>query len=488
MNATKTLSALVASLVLVLSACGGGSGGGDSGSDAPAANSPPTASFTATPSSGAAPLLVQFDAAASTDTDGSITAYSWNFGDNSGAGSGVTTSHAFQADGAYTVTLEVTDNGGATRSTTRQVSVSEVAMLSSIAALDVGEMNVCAVGVDGQAWCWGPNDFGQLGTGDTEGANAPRSSAEGYLFDKISVSSGGAFACGIATTGAAFCWGSQEGGRLGDGTMAPGGQFVTAPVAVSGGLTFTDVATGGDHACGIATGGAAFCWGHNERGQLGRGNSANSAVPVAVSGGLTFTSITAHQMVTCAIAADGIGYCWGNGAQGNLGSGSTASSNVPVPIAGGLRFSSLQLGVWTACGVTTGGDGYCWGQNGSGELGVGSKTPVESLVPLLVVDGHRWNSISPGVAVTCGVSTGDQGFCWGGNISGERGDGPFPAPDVTSPVPIAGNLAFQSIDADWCSCGVAGDVAYCWGPGEFGCIGDGARADRGIPTRVAGQP
>jgi alpha-tubulin suppressor-like RCC1 family protein len=270
--------------------------------------------------------------------------------------------------------------------------------------------------------------------------------------------------------------------------MAPSGQYVTAPVPVSGGHTFTDIAAGGDHACAIAAGGAAYCWGHNEQGQHGTGNFSNSAIPVAVSGGLSFTSITTHQMVTCGIAADGAGYCWGKGTAGNLGNGSTSSSNVPVLISGGLRFSSLRLGVWTACGVTTDGDGYCWGTNGSGELGIGSKSPAESSVPLKVVDGHKWKSISPGVAVTCGVTIGEQGFCWGGNLSGERGDGPFPSADVTSPVPVVGNLAFQSIDADWVTCGVASSIAYCWGPGSQGSIGDGARVDRGTPTKVAGQP
>lgn len=477
---------------LLVAACGGGGGGsgdgGNGGNLAPAPNTPPLASFTASPSSGIAPLTVQFDASASTDNGGTIASYRWAFGDNSAAGSGVKTSHAFQAIGTYTVTLTVTDNGGATGSTTRQVSVSETATLSKVAGIDVGDMTACAVGVDGKAWCWGPNDFGQLGTGDVVQAYVPRRAAEGYSFTKISVSTGGAYACGISTTGQAYCWGSQEGGRLGDGTMAPGGQFVTAPVRVSGGHTFTDIVAGGDHACGIATGGAAYCWGHNERGQLGTGNFANSAVPVAVSGNLNFSSITAHQIVTCGITTGGAAYCWGFGDSGNLGSGSKTSTNVPVAVTGGLSFASLRLGVWTACGVTLAGDGYCWGNNGSGELGIGSKTPSESLVPLLVVDGHKWKSISPGVLVTCGVTTDDTGFCWGGNSWGERGDGAFPSPDVTSPVPVLGNLSFQSIDADWCTCGVANGVAYCWGGGEEGCIGDGGRVNRGVPTKVAGQP
>ena len=67
-----------------------------------------------------------------------------------------------------------------------------------------------------------------------------------------------------------------------------------------------------------------------------------------------------------------------------------------------------------------------------------------------------------------------------------QGDGPFPAPDVTSPVPVVGDLVFDAIDADWCSCGVASNAAYCWGPGAEGCIGDGAKVTRGVPTPVAG--
>jgi serine protease len=87
-------------------------------------NLAPVASFTATPSSGVAPLTVQFNAAASSDPDGSIAAYSWNFGDGTAAASGVTVTHSYQTAGTRTVTLTVTDNLGATNSTTRQVTVS----------------------------------------------------------------------------------------------------------------------------------------------------------------------------------------------------------------------------------------------------------------------------------------------------------------------------------------------------------------------------
>lgn len=105
---------LVGLACLAVTACGGGGGGGGS------TNQSPTASFTATPSSGQVPLNVAFDASASTDADGSIVSYSWNFGDNT-SGTGVTTSHGYTTAGTFTVTLTVTDNRGATATATRTV-------------------------------------------------------------------------------------------------------------------------------------------------------------------------------------------------------------------------------------------------------------------------------------------------------------------------------------------------------------------------------
>jgi PKD repeat protein len=98
----------------MLSACGGGGGGGSG-------NLPPTASFTATPASGQAPLAVSFDASGSSDPDGTIASYAWNFGDGA-TGSGATASHTYVAAGTFAVLLTVTDSRGATASTTRFVT------------------------------------------------------------------------------------------------------------------------------------------------------------------------------------------------------------------------------------------------------------------------------------------------------------------------------------------------------------------------------
>ena len=122
--ATFFLAALLALAIVPLTACGGG-GDGD-GDDVipppPPANQIPTASFTASPLAGTAPLLVSFDASASSDPDGSIAAYAWNFGDG-GTASGLTATHTYAVAGNYTARLTVTDDVGAMASASRDIVV-----------------------------------------------------------------------------------------------------------------------------------------------------------------------------------------------------------------------------------------------------------------------------------------------------------------------------------------------------------------------------
>lgn len=359
--------------------------------------------------------------------------------------------------------------------------------LPDIASVDAVDFSTCAVARDGRAFCWGKNGLAELGTGDTVPRIVPAPTFEGIAFRQVSMSTGGAHACGIDTNGQAICWGNTEGGRMGDGT--PGGMwtFATSPVPVMGGRSYIDIAAGGDHVCAVAVDGIAYCWGHNESGQLGSGDFVNHHMPTKVAGNILFRSITAHQLITCGIATDNSAWCWGDGSSGGLGNGTTNTTNVPVAVSGQHAFDSIQLGLWSTCGVTTTGAGYCWGSNTAGELGIGTFSNLQ-LVPALVTGGLTWKNISPGLLYTCGVAAGGGGYCWGNNYFGERGDGDFPANDRPEPGPVIGELEFESIDADWHTCGVTvGGDLYCWGPGDLGSVGDGSLKTFGIPTRVAGS-
>jgi len=256
------------------------------------------------------------------------------------------------------------------------VAVSGGHAFSSILA---GDGTSCGLTSSGALWCWGANGRGQLGNGTTTNSPVPDSVHGGPY---ASASAGGSYACGVTSAGAAYCWGMNFSGGLGDGTYAD----KSAPVAVSGGIVFSVVKAGGGQTCGLTSpAGAAYCWGDNSYGQVGDGTTFVRSTPVAVSGGLFFSAISAGGELTCAIEkTTAHAYCWGHNNVGQLGNGTIADANVPTLVSGGRSFTQIGAGFAHACALEAGsGAVYCWGDNHQGALGNG--TTVDSHVPTAVV-------------------------------------------------------------------------------------------------------
>jgi len=282
------------------------------------------------------------------------------------------------------------------------------------------DYETCALKTSGQAYCWGPDQAGELGDGSPNFASetfqtVPVPVAGGHVFSTIQA--GGGFACALATSGDVYCWGGNEIGELGRDTVtatcAWGGIFRCSswPVPVSGGLKFTLVSAGGDHSCGLTASGAAYCWGRNQQGALGNDSATApcglsnppdpcSYVPRLVEGGLTFTSVKAGYGFTCGVTVGGDAYCWGSNYGGELGDGSTVSSTQPVKVAGGLTFADVHAGFLSACGLTTSGKLYCWG----GYNYLASPTPVR---PDL-----QFGALGAGGAASCALTTTNDPYCF----------------------------------------------------------------------------
>jgi alpha-tubulin suppressor-like RCC1 family protein len=138
----------------------------------------------------------------------------------------------------------------------------------------------------------------------------------------------------------------------------------------------------------VTTSNAAYCWGANRYGQVGDGTSGYAARrlrPVAVLGGLQFSAVNPGGGHTCGVTTDDRAYCWGYNVFGQLGDGTNTKRTTPVAVAGGLKFAGVSTGYFHTCGVTTGDRAYCWGYNGSGRFGDGttndSSTPVAVVAP-----------------------------------------------------------------------------------------------------------
>jgi alpha-tubulin suppressor-like RCC1 family protein len=241
--------------------------------------------------------------------------------------------------------------------------------------------------------------------------------------------------CGLTTTGAIYCWGSDAYGQLGDG--AGGGLFSDkpSPVLVTGGYTFVALAGGIAHDCGLTSTGSTVCWGQNLMGELGSGMVDVSAdahdTPAPVTGGLTFVSLVGGFSHTCGFVAGGAMYCWGENGSEELGDAVKAHPT-PVAVGGALRFTSVSVGHWHLCGVVASGTGYCWGSNAIYQLGDGTNTSRPNPAP--VSGGLVFRSIAAGYSHTCGVTTSSAAYCWGVNNGQQLGDGTTTT--RTTPTPV----------------------------------------------------
>jgi len=321
--------------------------------------------------------------------------------------------------------------------------------------------------------------------GLSDGSSAPF--AVNLTVQSVRAGQMGYHTCAV-TSGGTYCWGSGGNGQLGDGLGTYSNDSV--PRLVSGGITFTQVTTGGNHTCALTAAGAAYCWGYNGYGQLGDNSTTQSDAPVAVSGGHTFSSLSAGYTHTCGIEGTAL-YCWGNNGNGQLGDNSTTQRLVPTQVSGGLNWGSVSAGTFHTCALTTGGSAYCWGNDGSGQLG-NDATIADSPVPVAVAGGLTWASLTPSYQHTCGVDVNGNGYCWGTNLYGRLGADTTAYPRNSTqptPVPVFGGLAFATIATGYYhSCGVTtGGSAYCWGQNGSGQLGDGSTvADSPLRVAVSG--
>lgn len=248
--------------------------------------------------------------------------------------------------------------------------------MTGIRDLFVGPSGVYAVAEDDRRFCWG--------FGCREG-NAPELYPLPVQVTALpplkGMASRGPHWCGASPVRGIACWG--EGLHQSLGPTPPEFNPARDYTIVMGGTAFRVAVAGYAHSCGLASTGAVYCWGHNGYGQAGVGVQEPAADPQSgrapgepVSGRHTFAELFAGGLISCALTADGTAYCWGGNAAGQLGAGSPrAFLSAPTPVAGSHRFRKLTIGSLDAaerqhvCGITLAGQMYCWGSGASGAAG-----------------------------------------------------------------------------------------------------------------------
>ena len=382
---------------------------------------------------------------------------------------------------ACTALSEPTDQGARDRS---QMTPVEVFGGRSWTEVSSGYQHTCALDTSGKAWCWGANQYGQLGvftstTCKTVGpcARRPVEVSGGRTFVKIAA--GVTHSCGLTAAGEAWCWGGgDEGGDagfLGNGTVAQS----NTPVEVIADSAFTQISIGLSNSCALTASGQAWCWGRNLRGEVGDSTQLARVVPVPVKGEARYTKITMGLEHSCGLRTTGIAQCWGHNRFGQLGRGAVTYNSLglvgttPARVVGDVAYTDISAGGEHTCALRTDGVIECWGVNSTaGQLGDLSGLTHRG-IPGAVADTLKYTALASGTVTTCARATGGAPYCWGSNNYGAIGNGnrsPLPA---QFPVANLGSdfVRFGGGGQHMCAL-TAGQKLYCWGDRQFGQIGN----------------
>jgi len=193
-----------------------------------------------------------------------------------------------------------------------------------VKSISAGHHQNCAITLSGDVLCWR----------NLEEAQVPVQ-ISGFDSSVQSISVGGDHACAVTSKGGLLCWGDNYWGQVGDGTTEYGGNVPKQVVGMASGVV--EVSCGRNHTCALTDAGKVTCWGQNEHGQLGDGTLDVRHVPTPVSGlGPDVATIAAGDVHSCAIVSPATAMCWGANWDGQLGNGETSfnSQLVPVEVSG----------------------------------------------------------------------------------------------------------------------------------------------------------
>lgn len=291
-----------------------------------------------------------------------------------------------------------------------------------------GVSHHCAIRDDDTLWCWGSNEFGQLGSGAaSEEIETVPVQAQGLGPVALASPSSGidrGFTCAAQLDGRVFCWGVGHDPTTAEPTLTP--------VEVPGLSNVVSLSGGPGHVCAATGGGEVHCWGSNAVGELGTSEERFSTTPLLVAGiGGAALEVAAGRAYSCVRRDDGAILCWGSSVLGQVGPNASMDFSQPPSLA---LEGAVQLAVSraanvgeTSCALGSDDAVHCWGRGIEGQLGDG--TSASDAQPHVVMN------LPPGLAAVgvggydvCAATDGGGVYCWGTSEAQPQLATPQPCP------------------------------------------------------------
>lgn len=242
---------------------------------------------------------------------------------------------------------------------------------------------------------------------------------------------------------------------LGCGSVTePQPKAATDPATSDPSGAWSMVAVGDAHTCGLTKGGIAYCWGWNDRNELGDGTFDARSSPTLVSSSLRFVSIVAGRFITCGIVSSAEAYCWGL-------LNRTVTFATPQLVQAGLRFTALAVGQFKVCGIGTDGSVYCWSTIGS-----------DPDTPAALPGNLRFRTLSSAKVRFCGATVDGKAYCWADAVAWSQSIAQLqPVASATSVVAVAGGDMSETLNQFFHGCAIGADsTAVCWEPIRTGSL------------------
>jgi len=403
------------------------------------------------------------------------------------------------------------------------------AVSSSDTAIAAGQYHSCAILDNGSVKCWGYNNVGQLGIDNT--TDMGDNSGEMAVLPVVNLGTGRTAtaislhanqSCALLDNASVKCWGSNQHGRLGLGNKNSIGDQSGEMAALTGidlgtGRTATAIVAGGDHTCALLDNASVKCWGRNNVGQLGIGNTehmgntsnemGDDLPSINLGTGRTATAIAAGYYHTCALLDNASVKCWGQNGQGQLGLGNKVDKgdnsnemgdNLPSIDLGTGRTATAIASIRNhTCVILDNASVKCWGENTQGQLGIdnteymGDETGEmgDNLPSIDLGTGRTATAIAVAYNHSCVILDNAYVKCWGSNSSGKLGIGNtttmgdntgemgdnLPSIDLGT-----GRTATAIAAGGYHTCAILDNASVkCWGENAEGQLGIGTTADMG---------
>jgi len=343
--------------------------------------------------------------------------------------------------------------------------------------LDVstGISHTCALKNDHSLWCWGDNEYGQLGNNSQNRQYKPHKI--GNKKDWVNIVAEADHSCASNRAGNIYCWGLNYRAELGiGGTPRLGFQDSYLPILTNDSTDWLKIAVGYEHSCAYNTSNSIFCWGSVFEWQPGFTVEKDKAIPTEVVGERDWQSVHTSNSgeSICGIKHDATLWCWGRGIEGQFGNGTQGANHYslePTPVSESSQWQQVALGWTHICAIKLDGSLWCWGETANGKVGIGEEelNPIEP-IPKQVGFETDWISIALGERHSCGIRSDNSLWCWGSNKETQLGievnDDVF---DYYAPTQVDTINDWNTISlGSEHSCGIKLDkTGWCWGDNSY---------------------